>query len=254
MSQQQNQSAESDVLSTIQQELKAPKSKYNNFGKFHYRSLEDILEGVKPLLQKYGATLVVTDEVQEIGPVVVVTAKAVFTDAHGKQTVTTAHAGVDITKKGMDVAQTFGASSSYARKYALNGLFLIDDTQDADTDAYQQQTGAQSQNNQQSRGQNQQTANGQNNQRGNYQQSQNMATQQQNPPAQKSMGQRFQDALVSISKANKPATLEKALSTFNGTNFYAGIRKACQARADQQGWELPMPSQAHNQQNNQMHH
>ncbi len=254
MSQQQNQSAELDVLSTIQQELKAPKSKYNNFGKFHYRSLEDILEGVKPLLHKYGATLVVTDEVQEIGPVVVVTAKAVFTDAHGKQTITTAHAGVDITKKGMDVAQTFGASSSYARKYALNGLFLIDDTQDADTDAYQQQTGAQSQNNQQSRGQNQQTTNGQHNQRGNYQQNQNTATQQQNQPVQKSMGQRFQDALVAVSKANNPATLEKALSTFNGTNFYAGIRKACQARADQQGWELPMPSQAHNQQNNQMHH
>ncbi|MFV5191561.1 ERF family protein [Acinetobacter courvalinii] len=254
MSQQQNQSAELDVLRTIQQELKAPKSKYNKFGKFHYRSLEDILEGVKPLLQKYGATLVVSDEVQQIGPVVVITAKAVFTDAQGKQTVTTAHAGVEIDKKGMDVAQTFGASSSYARKYALNGLFLIDDTQDADTDAYQEQTGAQSHNNQQSRGQNQQNVNGQNNQRGNYQQNQNTATQQQNQPAQKSMGQRFQDALVSISKANHPETLEKALSTFNGTNFYAGIRKACQARADQQGWELPMPSQAHNQQNNQMHH
>ncbi|ENX06546.1 hypothetical protein [Acinetobacter courvalinii] len=105
------------------------------------------------------------------------------------------------------------------------------------------------------RNQNEQS-NGQNNQQAsaNYQQNQNTAAQQQNQPAQKSMGQRFQDALVSISKANNPATLEKALSTFNGTNFYAGIRKACQARADQQGWELPMPSQAHNQQNNQMHH
>ncbi|OEC90451.1 ERF family protein [Acinetobacter sp. YK3] len=254
MSQQQNQSAELDVLRTIQQELKAPKSKFNKFGNFHYRSLEDILEGVKPYLAQHGASLVLTDEVQELGSVLVLTAKAVFTDATGKQTVVTAHAGVDINKKGMDIAQTFGASSSYARKYALNGLFLIDDTQDADTDAYQQQTGAQSQNNQQNRGQNQQNANGQNNQRGNYQQNQNTATQQQNQPAQKSMGQRFQDALVSISKANKPATLEMALSTFNGTNFYAGIRKACQARADQKGWELPMPSQAHNQQNNQMHH
>ncbi|ENX22438.1 hypothetical protein F892_01680 [Acinetobacter vivianii] len=253
MSQQQNQSAELDVLSTIQQELKAPKSKFNKFGNFHYRSLEDILEGVKPYLAQHGASLVLTDEVQEIGSVVVLTAKAVFTDATGKQIVVTAHAGVDINKKGMDVAQTFGASSSYARKYALNGLFLIDDTQDADTDAYQQQTGAQGQNNQQSRGQNQQNANGQNNQRGNYQQNQN-TSQQQNQLVQKSMGQRFQDALVSISKANKPATLEKALSTFNGTNFYAGIRKACQARADQQGWELPMPSQVQNQQNNQMHH
>lgn len=253
MSQQQNQSAELDVLRTIQQELKAPKSKHNKFGNFYYRSLEDILEGVKPYLAQHGASLVLTDEVQELGSVVVLTAKAVFTDATGKQTVVTAHAGVDINKKGMDIAQTFGASSSYARKYALNGLFLIDDTQDADTDAYQQQTGAQGQNNQQSRGQNQQNANGQNNQRGNYQQNQN-TSQQQNTPVQKSMGQRFQDALVSISKANKPATLEKALSTFNGTNFYAGIRKACQARADQQGWELPMPSQVQNQQNNQIHH
>ncbi|ENX58756.1 MULTISPECIES: ERF family protein [Acinetobacter] len=253
MTQQQSKSAELDVLRTIQQELKAPKSKFNKFGNFHYRSLEDILEGVKPFLLQHNATLVLTDEVQEIGSVVVLTAKAVFTDANGKQTVVTAHAGVDINKKGMDVAQTFGASSSYARKYALNGLFLIDDTQDADTDAYQQQAGSQGQNNQQSRGQNQQCANGQNNQRGNYQQNQNIS-QQQNQPVQKSLGQRFQDALVSISKANNPATLEKALSTFNGTNFYAGIRKACQARADQQGWELPMPSQVQNQQNNQIHH
>ncbi|ENV08946.1 MULTISPECIES: ERF family protein [Acinetobacter] len=253
MTQQQSQSAELDVLRTIQQDLKAPKSKYNKFGKFHYRSLEDILEGVKPFLLQHNATLVLTDEVQEIGSVVVLTAKAVFTDANGKQTVVTAHAGVDIDKKGMDVAQTFGASSSYARKYALNGLFLIDDTQDADTDAYQQQAGSQGQNNQPGRGQNQQSANGRNNQRGNYQQNQN-TSQQQNQPVQKSLGQRFQDALVSISKANNPATLEKALSTFNGTNFYAGIRKACQARADQQGWELPMPSQVQNQQTNQMHH
>ncbi|WP_291348140.1 MULTISPECIES: ERF family protein [unclassified Acinetobacter] len=253
MTQQHSKSAELDVLRTIQQELKAPKSKFNKFGNFHYRSLEDILEGVKPFLLQHNATLVLTDEVQEIGSVVVLTAKAVFTDANGKQTVVTAHAGVDINKKGMDVAQTFGASSSYARKYALNGLFLIDDTQDADTDAYQQQAGSQGQNNQQSRGQNQQCANGQNNQRGNYQQNQNIS-QQQNQPVQKSLGQRFQDALVSISKANNPATLEKALSTFNGTNFYAGIRKACQARADQQGWELPMPSQVQNQQNNQIHH
>ncbi|MFX9058283.1 ERF family protein, partial [Acinetobacter baumannii] len=77
--------------------------------------------------------------VQQVGPLVVITAKAIFTEADGKQTVITAHAGVDIDKKGMDVAQTFGASSSYARKYALNGLFLIDDTQDPDTDAFQEQ-------------------------------------------------------------------------------------------------------------------
>ena len=99
----------SSTLQLIQLELKAPKSKFNKFGNFHYRSCEDILEAVKPLLHKYGATLVVSDEVQQVGPLVVITAKAIFTEADGKQTVITAHAGVDIDKKGMDVAQTFGA-------------------------------------------------------------------------------------------------------------------------------------------------
>ncbi len=152
----------SSTLQLIQLELKAPKSKFNKFGNFHYRSCEDILGAVKPLLHKYGATLVVSDEVQQVGPLVVITAKAIFTEADGKQTVITAHAGVDIDKKGMDVAQTFGASSSYARKYALNGLFLIDDTQDPDTDAFQEQQNVTAQN--QSRQQNkpaQQQANAQ---------------------------------------------------------------------------------------------
>jgi hypothetical protein len=243
MSQQQSQSAEFDVLRTIQQELKAPKSKYNSFGKFHYRSLEDILEGVKPFLQQYGASLVLTDEVCEIGSVVVLTAKAVFTDANGKQTIATAHAGVDITKKGMDVAQTFGASSSYARKYALNGLFLIDDTQDPDTDAYQQQAGSHAQNNQQNNnGQNQQRSNGQNNQRGNNQQSQ---------PNTKPLADRYQDALVSIKNAKNPRTLDTAIETFKGTTFFVGINNACRARADQMGWSQGNPM---NGQNTNMHH
>ncbi|WDZ50010.1 ERF family protein [Acinetobacter vivianii] len=224
-----------DALQLIQLELKAPKSKYNSFGKFHYRSLEDILEGVKPLLQKYGATLVVTDEVQEIGPVVVVTAKAVFTDAHGKQTVTTAHAGVDITKKGMDVAQTFGASSSYARKYALNGLFLIDDTQDADTDAFHQQTNAPARNNQQN-------APAQNQQRNqnpppNQQQRQ---TQQQNQMAPANAAQQltqdFQQALNAIHHADKEADLGPIYKQFKGTRYEAQIVQACKAKKDMEGW------------------
>lgn len=128
-----------NALQQIQLELKAPKSKRNTFGNYNYRNCEDILEAVKPLLQKFNSSLVLSDEVQEIGPVVVVTAKAIFTDAEGKETVVTAHAGVEVNKKGMDVAQTFGASSSYARKYALNGLFLIDDTKDYDSDEYHQQ-------------------------------------------------------------------------------------------------------------------
>lgn len=222
-----------DALQLIQLELKAPKSKYNSFGKFHYRSLEDILEGVKPLLQKYGATLVVTDEVQEIGPVVVITAKAVFTDAQGKQTMTTAHAGVEINKKGMDVAQTFGSSSSYARKYALNGLFLIDDTQDADTDAYHQQTNAQTRNNQQN-------APAQNQQRNQNQQPAQQQCQQQNQNAQPNAAQQltndFQQALNAIHHTDKEADLGVIYKQFKGTRYEAQIVQACKAKKDMEGW------------------
>ena len=98
-------------LLKIQTELKAPKNQYNNFGKYKYRNCEDILEALKPLLEKYGLSLILTDEIKELGGVI-------FTSAN---------------KKGMDISQTFGSSSSYARKYALNGMFLIDDTKDADS-------------------------------------------------------------------------------------------------------------------------
>ncbi|USA55544.1 ERF family protein [Acinetobacter sp. C32I] len=222
-----------DALQLIQLELKAPKSKYNSFGKFHYRSLEDILEGVKPLLQKYGATLVVSDEVQEIGPVVVITAKAVFTDADGKQTMTTAHAGVEINKKGMDVAQTFGSSSSYARKYALNGLFLIDDTQDADTDAYHQQTNAQTRNTQQN-------APAQNQQRNQNQPPAQQQRQQQNQTAQPNAAQQltndFQQALNAIHHTDKEADLGVIYKQFKGTRYEAQIVQACKAKKDMEGW------------------
>ena len=222
-----------DALQLIQLELKAPKSKFNSFGKFHYRSLEDILEGVKPLLQKYGATLVVSDEVQEIGPVVVITAKAVFTDAQGKQTMTTAHAGVEINKKGMDVAQTFGSSSSYARKYALNGLFLIDDTQDADTDAYHQQSNPQTRNNQQN-------APTQNQQRNQNQQPAQQQRQQQNQTAQPNAAQQltndFQQALNAIHHTDKEADLGVIYKQFKGTRYENQIVQACKAKKDMEGW------------------
>ncbi|MCH7381293.1 ERF family protein [Acinetobacter higginsii] len=253
MTQQQSQSAELDVLRTIQQELKAPKSKFNKFGNFHYRSLEDILEGVKPFLLQHNATLVLTDEVQEIGSVVVLTAKAVFTDANGKQTVVTAHAGVDINKKGMDVAQTFGASSSYARKYALNGLFLIDDTQDADTDAYQQQAGSQQQNNHQhNNGHNQNRSNGQNNQRGNNQQ--NQSSSQQSGQPKRTIHQLYQDALKAINKTEDPDVLVKAINRFKDTQYGAGINNSCRAKSDQMGWNVNVPAHTPSQQNSQMHH
>jgi hypothetical protein len=119
-------------LIAIQSELKAPKNQFNAFGKYKYRSVEDILEAVKPLLLKYECTLTIEDEVKEVGGLVFIEATAAIQkDMEGR--AVTAQAGIDINRKGMDVAQSFGSSSSYARKYALNGLFLIDDTKDPDS-------------------------------------------------------------------------------------------------------------------------
>lgn len=115
----------------VQSELKAPKNQRNNFGKYNYRSCEDILEAVKPLLKQEGLTLMITDEIKEVGGLTFVEARAVLFNDEGR-IETTAQAGIDPNRKGMDIAQSFGSSSSYARKYALNGLFLIDDTKDAD--------------------------------------------------------------------------------------------------------------------------
>ena len=124
-------------LVKIQNELKAPKSRNNSFGKYKYRSCEDILEAVKPLLEKYNATVIISDNIIEIAGTPVINATVNFKCGE-ESYVVTAQAGIDISKKGMDISQTFGSSSSYARKYALNGLFLIDDTKDADTDEHQQ--------------------------------------------------------------------------------------------------------------------
>lgn len=120
-----------DKVSAVQQALKAPKSQYNKFGNYNYRNQEDILEAVKPLLSQHGLVLTVSDQVTELVGVAVITATAMLTDGTSVISVS-AQAGVDLNRKGMDIAQSFGASSSYARKYALNGLFLIDDTKDAD--------------------------------------------------------------------------------------------------------------------------
>lgn len=121
-----------DALIKIQSELKAPKSQYNSFGKYSYRNAEDILEAVKPLLSKYNATMYITDEVVEVGGRIYV--KATVTLSDGKETITaSAYAREPETRKGMDDSQITGATSSYARKYALNGLFAIDDTKDNDT-------------------------------------------------------------------------------------------------------------------------
>lgn len=120
-------------LLKVQTELKAPKNQYNSFGKYKYRNQEDILEAVKPLLAKHSLNLIVTDEVKEVAGLAFINATAkVFGEAQEPVVEVSAQAGIDPSRKGMDIAQSFGSSSSYARKYALNGLFLIDDTKDAD--------------------------------------------------------------------------------------------------------------------------
>lgn len=121
-----------EKIVAIQSELKAPKGQYNSFGKYNYRSCEDILEGVKPLLAKHGLVLTIQDSIDLIGDRFYVKATATITD--GKEELSTsAYARESLDKKGMDASQVTGATSSYARKYALNGLLAIDDTKDADT-------------------------------------------------------------------------------------------------------------------------
>ena len=120
-------------LIQIQSELKAPKGQFNSFGKYNYRSCEDILEAVKPLLLKYGCTLTIHDEVKEVAGIPFIESTACIVNKDQDDMSVSAQAGIDIDRKGMDIAQSFGASSSYARKYCLNGLFLIDDTKDPDS-------------------------------------------------------------------------------------------------------------------------
>ena len=118
-------------LAKIQKELKAPKSQFNKFGNYKYRNCEDILEAVKPLLGD--CIILLSDKVVKIGDRYYIKADAIFKDDSGDVISVTAYARESLDKKGMDVSQITGASSSYARKYALNGLLAIDDTKDADT-------------------------------------------------------------------------------------------------------------------------
>lgn len=120
-------------LIAIQSELKAPKNQFNKFGGYKYRKAEDILEAVKPLLNKQKCTLTITDDIVMVGNRIYVKATATIKNEKGECETTTGWAREDETKKGMDGSQITGASSSYARKYALNGLFAIDDNADSDT-------------------------------------------------------------------------------------------------------------------------
>ena len=125
-------------LECIQQQLKAPKNQHNSYGGFDYRSCEDIFEAVKPLLKEYDLTLIMSDELMQIGDRYYIKSTAKLTN--GIETIeNTSYAREEETKKGMDMSQITGASSSYARKYALNGLLQLDDNKDADTNEYQKQ-------------------------------------------------------------------------------------------------------------------
>lgn len=134
-----------EELMKIQQELKAPKNLENKFGGYRYRSAEGILEAVKPLLGKYKCVLTISDDVVAVGNRIYIKATATLTNKEGKTISTTAFARESESKKGMDDSQLSGSCSSYSRKYALNGLFAIDDTKDADalnTSPEYTQTGA----------------------------------------------------------------------------------------------------------------
>ena len=120
-------------LISIQSELKASKSQFNAFGKYKYRKAEDILEAVKPLLSKHTCFLTLSDEVQSINGRFYIKATAAIKSSSGEVVAVTAYAREEESKKGMDGAQVTGAASSYARKYALNGLLAIDDTDDSDS-------------------------------------------------------------------------------------------------------------------------
>lgn len=130
-----------EKLNAVQSKMKAPKNLYNSFGKYKYRNAEGILEAFKPYGKELGLVLLLKDSIEEIGGRVYVKATATLYDIEDKTSVeVAAYARESEEKKGMDSSQVTGATSSYARKYCLNGLFLLDDTKDADTDEYHQQT------------------------------------------------------------------------------------------------------------------
>lgn len=126
-------------LIIIQTRLNAPKNQRNKFGGFNYRSAEDILESLKPLLKETECFLNITDSIELVGDRYYIKATATITNKEGVQVSSSAFAREELTKKGMDASQITGSTSSYARKYALNGLFAIDDNKDADTDEFKKQ-------------------------------------------------------------------------------------------------------------------
>ena len=137
-----------EKLMRIQTQIKAPKNLYNSFGKYYYRNAESICEAVKPFLEKENVSLILVDDMVAIGNRYYLKATArLFDNENNENIEVSAFAREPEQKKGMDESQITGTASSYARKYALNGLFLLDDTKDADTDEYHNQTAYQQANN-----------------------------------------------------------------------------------------------------------
>lgn len=122
-----------EILTKITRELKAPKNLKNSFGNYSYRNAESIYEAVKPLLEKHKASLIISDSIEAVGDRFYIKATATLSDSKGESISATAYAREAFTKKGMDEAQITGSASSYARKYALGGLFLLDDNKDIDS-------------------------------------------------------------------------------------------------------------------------
>lgn len=196
------------ALDQIRQELKVAKDRFNKFGNFKYRSCEDILEAVKPLLFKYKCSMHPTYTCKEIAGIPVIEAIIKFIDEEGKETIASAFAGVEVNKKGMDVAQSFGASSSYAEKYALNALFLIDDTKDYDSDEY-------------------------------HVQSQNQRQKEQEmeiSKAKKELDAACMKALSEIPNAPNKDFLLMIWNQFKNTVHVEIIQKSIAAKRDQMGW------------------
>ena len=119
-------------LAQVQTEFKSKKSRFNSFGKYYFRSAEDILEAIKPFLLKYGVTVTVNEKLLTEGPIPIIETTAAIHDEKGMVIEAKAVVGVDLMQKGMQTPQQFGSASSYGKKYALGNLFLIDDTQDSD--------------------------------------------------------------------------------------------------------------------------
>lgn len=220
-----------EKLLKVQQELKAPKDQHNSFGGYNYRSCESILEAVKPLLAKHGLLLTISDKIELLGNRFYVCATARLLDIESREEIISisAYAREEENKKGMDASQVTGATSSYARKYALNGLFAIDDNKDADTDEVKkQEIAAVEAEKKQSKASPQPKV-------------EKPAEGEKKPSMQLSEEQQklYDDLMEDIKKAEEYASLKASVSFAEGQPFFDEIRIAANNRGVSKGWIKP---------------